>query len=558
MPAIHLFNRRTLSGGDDLHFPFLFASWLRVIQLFGLLIPVWFHLSYEANRMGGWFLYLLYDPSNDLSCRHSHFFPLMLLAYAIASTIVAAVGLGLELRMMQVSSWGTPTEPGNRSQKIQDLLEFKLVPFSVSEALVVFLGSIAVVGFAVTYRKCASDVNSDVWEEINRYLNGEERSLVSMLRSWSWWWVAYALLLALQLIEVLVAFFFLRGLLEQPSFAEPPSSYIPQHPIHHELSEEMWADRCESCCRGLGMSTFFFFGGRETSMGDYSAISRALADYFETGGVLDLVPSDVAAGFLVLGRIQRKRILEARSQVVSDRHLMNSPGVQDTSESLLVPQGSAESQPSTRSDVSVASRRATTYLMHQEGSQTFYEAQTRQVLSRHRATDIQTLHEGARFVRYAHAIYTWVLYVYAHPISGLPRLFCNKRGCCFCCHRQRQDDEQYDLLHEGGEIVGDSCIQAHKTALLMHSGLDEADLVYAQLKSSFSEIPYCILLDHKWKTVVLAIRGTFSLEDCVRDVLIDPEPLDQLGEEFGFDGSGQHCHGGILSCARIVHRDLQR
>ena len=58
--------------------------------------------------------------------------------------------------------------------------------------------------------------------------------------------------------------------------------------------------------------------------------------------------------------------------------------------------------------------------------------------------------------------------------------------------------------------------------------------------------------------MVVAIRGTFSLEDCVTDVLIDPEPLDRIGEEYGFDGTGQHCHGGVLSSARVVYRDLER
>jgi len=95
MPAIHLFNRKTLSGGDDLHIPCLWASWLRVIQLFGLLVPVWWHLTTESKRMGGWYHYLLYDPNDDPSCRHSHLFPLLLVCYAVASTIVAVVGLCL-------------------------------------------------------------------------------------------------------------------------------------------------------------------------------------------------------------------------------------------------------------------------------------------------------------------------------------------------------------------------------------------------------------------------------------------------------------------------------
>ena len=60
-----------------------------------------------------------------------------------------------------------------------------------------------------------------------------------------------------------------------------------------------------------------------------------------------------------------------------------------------------------------------------------------------------------------------------------------------------------------------------------------------------------------WRSVVITIRGTFSLEDCVTDVLISPESLAELGSEFGFDASEQYCHGGMLACVRNVYRDLQ-
>ena len=42
------------------------------------------------------------------------------------------------------------------------------------------------------------------------------------------------------------------------------------------------------------------------------------------------------------------------------------------------------------------------------------------------------------------------------------------------------------------------------------------------------------------------------------DVLVEPEPLDKLGEEFGFNGEGQYCHSGVLGCAKHIYSDLQR
>lgn len=71
-------------------------------------------------------------------------------------------------------------------------------------------------------------------------------------------------------------------------------------------------------------------------------------------------------------------------------------------------------------------------------------------------------------------------------------------------------------------------------------------------------MPYCIVIDHKWQSVVVSIRGTLSLEDCVVDVLVDPQPLDDLGNEYGFDGEGQFCHCGVLACVKLMMADLQR
>jgi hypothetical protein len=56
----------------------------------------------------------------------------------------------------------------------------------------------------------------------------------------------------------------------------------------------------------------------------------------------------------------------------------------------------------------------------------------------------------------------------------------------------------------------------------------------------FQVNPYMIVLDRAWKTVVVAIRGTLSLEDMITDVTISPQCLENLGYEFGFDGVGEY------------------
>jgi sn1-specific diacylglycerol lipase len=48
------------------------------------------------------------------------------------------------------------------------------------------------------------------------------------------------------------------------------------------------------------------------------------------------------------------------------------------------------------------------------------------------------------------------------------------------------------------------------------------------------------------------------LSDCVVDTLLDPEPLDELGQQYGFDATGQFCHGGVLACVKWIMKDMER
>jgi hypothetical protein len=40
--------------------------------------------------------------------------------------------------------------------------------------------------------------------------------------------------------------------------------------------------------------------------------------------------------------------------------------------------------------------------------------------------------------------------------------------------------------------------------------------------------------------------------------MIDPEPCDEIGLEFAFDATDQHCHAGVVACVQNIYEDLQR
>jgi hypothetical protein len=336
---------------------------------------------------------------------------------------------------------------------------------------------------------------------------------------------------------------------------------------------------------------------------------KALADYFEHGGVLDLVASDLAAGFIMLQRVQRQRALEARRTIAEEMQNSRSMNHFLTNSNSSMSGDDGHTFSSNRSDRKIVSildqdpladsgpifdnmllsvvepvpytrtpqladgeiiqshqhnltaHNLSTWTLRMipddenRDDRHWYEAQERKVFNRDDEIDRNLIAEGARFGRHALSIYTWVLYFYMNPMTGIPRLL--SRRLAQCLSRKQQTESTFTSQdHEN--MIGDNWLNIHENALLAHSGLDQSDLIYANFENKYNQMPYCILIDHKWQSVVVSIRGTLSLEDCLVDVLVDPEPLDELGREFGFDGEGQHCHSGVLACVRHIMADLQR
>eukprot|EP00594_Rhizosolenia_setigera_P013870 CAMPEP_0178955914 /NCGR_PEP_ID=MMETSP0789-20121207/9894_1 /TAXON_ID=3005 /ORGANISM="Rhizosolenia setigera, Strain CCMP 1694" /LENGTH=555 /DNA_ID=CAMNT_0020637647 /DNA_START=1041 /DNA_END=2708 /DNA_ORIENTATION=+ len=114
-------------------------------------------------------------------------------------------------------------------------------------------------------------------------------------------------------------------------------------------------------------------------------------------------------------------------------------------------------------------------------------------------------------------------------------------------------------------ILGDNIFEYHKNAFFQHINDGQGDLLKSQhdlVYANFSQkdiydTPYAITLDHEWKTCVLSIRGTLSLEDCLTNVIVDAASLEELGNEYGFDGRGEFCHSGMVTKAKWLMKDLE-
>lgn len=82
--------------------------------------------------------------------------------------------------------------------------------------------------------------------------------------------------------------------------------------------------------------------------------------------------------------------------------------------------------------------------------------------------------------------------------------------------------------------------------------------MYATFECGIVRRPYGIILDHDRHAVVVAVRGTFALEDAVTDLTVKPVALDECGKEFGFDGDGEFAHNGMFQSAMWLYDDLRR
>lgn len=545
MPAITLFGYKSLVGGDDLQLPSALTIAGRIFQG----IPLCGSLLYLMASGDHCRFQILMESSCKSAGGSSHCWVLL---FWVLSTISFGIGsIILESRLLYWTNQGSPVQMEPRSSHVAALLEFKLWPGTVLLSVISTMGITTLVT-AISYYDCYDFTTV-------------------------WWLAVSGFLLFTQLAEVTVKALFLYQLSNRSRY-QPPTE-----PYDHALVEDMWAQRCASCCNMLSMATCYMFGGKHfqnSTPNSFGDVAMALADFLESQDVLDIVFSDFMMGLLVLQRLQRQQVYTARQRILANEENSDhgigmvvqssqSNGKNDNNRGGLR-RRSSSGRLSEEEDQAEQGRlgRSTSgdLLLARNSRQALYILE--HPSERLSLSDMPLLDEVVRYAKHALAIYSWYLYLYEHPVTGPIRLALH--GPCKCLtsvcspFRRGQYSETDtptrsligDNSRSGRRIIGDNLCQTHKNAILSTVAIAEDDLVYVQLESSFSQNPYCIMLDHGWKTVVLSVRGTFSLEDCVTDTLISPVSLEELGRECGFNAEGQYCHSGVAACARNVFRDL--
>ncbi|KAM4697444.1 diacylglycerol lipase-beta [Rhinophrynus dorsalis] len=145
------------------------------------------------------------------------------------------------------------------------------------------------------------------------------------------------------------------------------------------------------------------------------------------------------------------------------------------------------------------------------------------------------LDKAAHYMQFAAAAYGWPLYIFANPLSGLCKL------CGECCQNRRAEHE----------IVGGDHLNCHFASILQTTGLQYRDFIHISFHNKIYEIPFFVALDHKTESILVAVRGTLSLEDVLTDLSADCETLSVTGIE------GEcFSHKGITQAASYIYSRL--
>ncbi|KAG1693584.1 hypothetical protein DVH05_023350 [Phytophthora capsici] len=346
---------------------------------------------------------------------------------------------------------------------------------------------------------------------------------------------------------------------ERQSLLDEVDREVPSSDVYVPHSQRLWKQRCTRCCMCLRCFTCNLFGGAGTRHDSMSVVAKVFSRLFY--GSPDLVISDIVAGFVLLAAVQayedhneviatsphregdeeeEETLGKIRARIRASTSKMNLMGDKTplasstASGSMASTVDGDESNPVVSIDIPSTENDA----RFERSKKSFYYHPSDPHLNDVELTE--RLKELAHFSKYAIGIYGWMLYVWSHPWSGTFRL-------AFSCLRRNL-----------AWVHGDNWFHLGQTALQLETKIRSDDIVYASFKNSVYQPAFAVMLDHERKEVVIAIRGTLSLEDCLTDAIAYGMSMDDVADRWGCDGTGEYAHQGFLTCAESVYLELNR
>ncbi|XP_014031435.1 diacylglycerol lipase-alpha isoform X2 [Salmo salar] len=268
---------------------------------------------------------------------------------------------------------------------------------------------------------------------------------------------------------------------------------LTTYTLRHRLEEgqaSSWSRRLKffMCCTRA----------QDTQSDAYSEVASLFAEFFRD---LDIVPSDIIAGLVLLRQRQRS----SRDAILD----------QANNDILAFLSG----MPVTRN---------TKYLDLKN------------------STEMGMYKEVCYYMLFALAAYGWPMYLMRKPACGLCRL----ASSCHCTSGSGSRLSQTVTVEE------DNCCGCNVLAIRRHfldRELKQVHVVYTSWHDAVYETPFFVAVDHGKKKVVISIRGTLSPKDALTDLTGDSERLpveEQHGNWLG--------HKGMVYSAEYIKKKLEQ
>ncbi|XP_016337202.1 sn1-specific diacylglycerol lipase alpha-like [Sinocyclocheilus anshuiensis] len=269
---------------------------------------------------------------------------------------------------------------------------------------------------------------------------------------------------------------------------------LTTYTLRHRLEEgqaSSWSRRLKffMCCTRA----------KDTQSDAYSEVASLFAEFFRD---LDIVPSDIIAGLVLLRQRQRAKRAAILDQANNDVLAFLS-GIPVT--------------------------RNTKYLDLKNSS------------------EMAMYKEVCYYMLFAMAAYGWPVYLLRQPACGLCRLV----STCSC-----NTSVSGSRLSQSITVEEDNCCGCNVLAIrrqFLDQDLKEVQIVYTSCHDAVYETPFFVAVDHAKKKVVISIRGTLSPKDALTDLTGDSERLpleEQHGTWLG--------HKGMVYSAEYIKKKLEQ
>lgn len=251
------------------------------------------------------------------------------------------------------------------------------------------------------------------------------------------------------------------------------------------------------------------FGGGKVDE-SLEGVAIVMTKYFENHGFIDVVPSDIVAGIILVRAEQRRNRNRAWQRAKDDAEYSKQNG-EEIKETLK----------HTLKNKSLTLRRIA---LLPKGVLRMFESD----YQHSPLYDLQHLKTTARCATYSAMIYNRFV-----PIRNQCCVTCCQAvsttgvrlcGCCWMGTNTHKESIQLEEKDDGTmNIAGMNFIGYNHYGLKkLEENVVRTELIFLSHYNDMVHKPFAVFLDHELELVVIAIRGTVSVEDCLSDVACEP------------------------------------